>query len=164
MDPMNGERIESVERDRPGVIALPPLIYAAGLTVGLSLQWLFPLGAAFGIAWKLFGGALMAAALTVILWAERTMKRAGTNVNPMKPAVAVVTDGPYRFMRNPMYLSLTLFYSGLSLALGALWPLLLLPGVLAVMHYGVILREEGYLERRFGEVYLQYKAQVRRWL
>lgn len=164
MDPMNRERTESLDHDRPGVIAFPPLIYAAGLLIGLALHGVFPLGVGLGITWKLFGGALMAVALTIVLWAERTMKRAGTNVNPMKPAKAIVTEGPFRHSRNPMYLSLTIFYTGISLALSALWPLLLLPGVLAVMHFGVILREERYLERKFGDVYLQYKARVRRWL
>ena len=169
MTPRSRERIENPQienpqQDHPGVIALPPFIYLAGLVVGLILQWLLPLGITFGIAWRLFGGALMALSLGLAIWADRTLLRAGTHVHPGLPAKVLVTHGPFRYSRNPIYLALTLFYAGLSLVIGTLWPLLLLPLVLAVMHFGVILREERYLERKFGQEYLRYKARVRRWL
>ncbi len=166
MDPTNRHRSEDVEpeQDHPEVIALPPLIYLAGLVPGLILEWLLPLGVAFGIAWRLFGGALMALSLGLAIWADRTLLRAGTHVYPKLPAKVLVTHGPFRYSRNPIYLGLTGFYIGLSLVLGALWPLLLLPWVLGAMHFGVIVREERYLERKFGQEYLEYKARVRRWL
>lgn len=92
------------------------------------------------------------------------MRRAGTNVDPREPTTAIVTGGPYRFTRNPLYVSMTLMYTGISALANALWPMLLLPGVLAVMNKGVIEREERYLERKFGDEYLRYKAGVRRWV
>lgn len=92
------------------------------------------------------------------------MVRAGTNVNPAKPATALVTTGPFRLSRNPLYVSLTLLYVGIALLFNAVMPWLLLPGVLWVVQYGVIKREEAYLEGRFGQAYLDYAAKVRRWL
>ena len=92
------------------------------------------------------------------------MKQAGTNINPLQPATSLVTTGPFRFSRNPLYLSLTLLFAGLSLILNSLWGLIALAPVLAILHFGVILREERYLEAKFGESYRQYRTQVRRWL
>ena len=92
------------------------------------------------------------------------MHRAGTNVDPYEPATAVVTGGPYRFTRNPMYVGFTLMYAGISALFNALPPVLLLPVVQQLMRRGVIEREERYLERKFGDEYLQYKEKVRRWI
>lgn len=76
----------------------------------------------------------------------------------------MVTNGPYRFTRNPMYLGFTLLYLGAAFWVNTAWPVILLPLVLAVMHYGVIVREEAYLERVFAEEYRTYRQRVRRWL
>jgi protein-S-isoprenylcysteine O-methyltransferase Ste14 len=73
-------------------------------------------------------------------------------------------EGPFRHTRNPGYLSLTMIYAGLASLANALWAILLLPAALLVIQRGVIEREERYLERRFGEEYLRYKARVRRWI
>jgi protein-S-isoprenylcysteine O-methyltransferase Ste14 len=96
--------------------------------------------------------------------AEAAMKRAGTNIRPDQPTLAVVSDGPFRFTRNPLYLSLTGLYLGITLLADALWPLLLLVPVLVVLQWGVVAREERYLEAKFGEPYRAYKARVRRWV
>jgi protein-S-isoprenylcysteine O-methyltransferase Ste14 len=92
------------------------------------------------------------------------MLRAKTTLNPAGPASTLVTGGPFRFTRNPIYLGDTLMYLGLALLFGRRGPLLLLPGVLAALDRGVIRREERYLERRFGRQYRAYRARVRRWL
>jgi protein-S-isoprenylcysteine O-methyltransferase Ste14 len=152
------------QSDHPGVIALPPLIYAAAFGLGMIVQLVTPWELTSSGWLKIVGAVVVASGLAVALWAERTMHGAGTHVDPRKPAIALVTEGPFRYTRNPMYLSLTLIYGGITLVVDALWPLVLLPAALLVMHYGVILREERYLERKFGEVYRSYKAQVRRWL
>jgi protein-S-isoprenylcysteine O-methyltransferase Ste14 len=96
--------------------------------------------------------------------AEAAMKRAGTNIRPDQPTLAVVSDGPFRFTRNPLYLALTGLYVGITLLADALWPLLLLVPVLVVLQWGVVAREERYLEAKFGEPYRAYKARVRRWV
>lgn len=105
----------------------------------------------------------VAAALQAFL-GRRALTRAGTPVRPNQPTTAIVTDGPYRYTRNPLYLALTGVYTGISLIVNALWPLVLLVAVLFVIQWGVVAREERYLEGKFGESYLAYKRRVRRWL
>jgi len=92
------------------------------------------------------------------------MHRAGTNVRPDRPATALVTGGPFRFSRNPLYLSLITLYVGITLLFDALWPLILLVPVLAFVHWGIVKREEHYLELKFGDAYRDYKTRVRRWI
>ena len=92
------------------------------------------------------------------------MQRAGTNVNPSLPATTLVISGPFRFSRNPMYLARTLLYLGLGFMANALSVLLTLLPLLVVIRYGVIEREEGYLEAKFGDAYRQYRTTVRRWV
>ena len=92
------------------------------------------------------------------------MKRAGTNIRPDQPTLAIVSDGPFRFTRNPLYLALTGLYVGITLLVDALWPLLLLIPALAVLQWGVVAREERYWESKFGGPYRVYKSRVRRWV
>jgi len=95
---------------------------------------------------------------------RRPHRRAGTTPNPWRATTSLVTGGPYRFTRNPMYVGFTLWYLAATSWVNALWPLLLLPLVLLVMQRGVIAREEAYLRRRFGREYEEYSVGVRRWL
>lgn len=152
------------ERDNPGVVAPPPLIYAGTLAAGLIVNKLAPVGFRPRALRKALGVPLILGGLFIGISGFRAMKRAGTNVDPREPTTTIVTEGPYRFTRNPLYVGMTLLYSGISSLSNALWPMLLLPGVLAVMRKGVIEREERYLERKFGDEYLRYKREVRRWL
>jgi protein-S-isoprenylcysteine O-methyltransferase Ste14 len=92
------------------------------------------------------------------------MQAAGTNVNPALPTTAIVASGPFRFSRNPLYLALTLLYLGLTLAFNTWWGIVVLIPVLIIMHRGVVLREERYLEQKFGETYRHYRSKVRRYL
>lgn len=150
-------------KDRPGVIAPPPLLYLLPFGAGLWLQHPFPLSLALG-GWAVWlGWPLVVAGILGFVLALRALGRAGTSVNPYKASSAVAAAGVYRFTRNPIYLADTLIYTGTALVCGALWPLLLLPLALVVVQQGVIAREEVYLERKFGEDYLNYKARVRRW-
>jgi len=82
----------------------------------------------------------------------------------MKPTTALVTEGPFRYSRNPIYVALTLLYVGVALLINALWILLLVVPALMALRYGVIAREEAYLTQKFGDAYHQYTTQVRRWL
>jgi protein-S-isoprenylcysteine O-methyltransferase Ste14 len=91
-------------------------------------------------------------------------KRHGTPVPTDQPTTALVTTGVYGFSRNPLYLALTAIYLGIGLLLPSLLVLALVVPVLILMHYGVVVREEAYLERKFGEPYRAYKKRVRRWL
>ena len=150
--------------DSPGVIAPPPLIYAGALAAGLLANGLYPVALLPRGISRAFGLALVAGGASIGTWGFRTMRRAGTNVDPYKPATAIVGDGPYRYTRNPLYVGMTLMYGGVTLLANAIPAALLLPFVLAVMQRGVIEREERYLERKFGDEYLRYRGRVRRWI
>lgn len=150
--------------DTAGVVAPPPLIYLAGLAVGFALEALLP-GSSVpaAVQWGL-GGVLVVAGVALLLSFNTAFSRMGTAVEPWKPTTAIVTTGPYRITRNPAYLGMALVYVGVALMSDALWVLAPLPVVLAVVDRGVIAREERYLERKFGQEYLDYKRRVRRWI
>lgn len=153
--------------ETPGVIAPPPLIYLAGVVLGLGGDFLFdlaPLPQVDAAAGLWLGLAFGASGLLLVLWAARCFTRAGTALPPYKPASALVTDGPYQRSRNPIYLGMALIYLGVVCATASLGVLALFPLAVLVMEFGVIRREERYLEARFGEAYLSYKGQVRRWI
>lgn len=92
------------------------------------------------------------------------MRRAGTNVLPGKPTLSIVTGGPFRFSRNPLYIAGSVLYLGLTLISNSAWPLVLSVPMLVVLDWGIVRREERYLEAKFGGDYLAYKTRVRRWL
>jgi len=150
--------------DAPGVVAFPPLIFAAILALELFCHTIFQVELSPPFKFRVAGSILAIVAGATALSAALTMRRAGTNINPARPALAIVTAGPYRFTRNPMYLALCLLNLGIGLLLCDLIPVLLTLALFLVLHYGVILREERYLEKKFGPVYSSYKARVRRWL
>jgi len=155
------------ERDTAGVVCPPPLVYLAGLVLGLGADWLFalpPLPEASGPGGLWLGAAFGASGLGLIFWAGGRFFSAGTPLPPHRPTTALVTEGPYRRSRNPIYLGMVLIYLGVICATASPGALVLLPAVLLVMEFGVIRREERYLERKFGAPYLDYKARVRRWL
>ena len=102
--------------------------------------------------------------LSSVHHATHALARAKTTHNVRQPTTTIVADGVFRYSRNPMYLSLTLLYLGIASLFNSLWMLLLILPVLVVVQLGVIAREERYLERKFGEEYLRYKARVRRWI
>jgi len=158
------EHMSDGERDNAGVIAPPPFIYLGFLVFGLLLNRRVPIAPlprtmARGLGWPLVGGGVL-----LLGWFEWAMRHAGTPANPYKPVSRIVTEGPFRYTRNPAYLSMTMIYAGVAALANALWPFLLLPVTLLVMRRGVIEREERYLERTFGEEYRNYKARVRRWV
>jgi len=97
-------------------------------------------------------------------YAHKAMTRAGTNVFPTLPALALVTDGPFRYTRNPLYIAASGVYVGVALWVDGLVPLLLFPLVVILLHYAIVLPEERYLETKFGESYRAYRSRVRRWL
>ena len=110
------------------------------------------------------GFAIIALAGVIVVSAVLQFRRASTSFSDFAPATHLVTRGPYRLSRNPGYLALSLLYVGIGVAADNLWIVAGLVPILIVMHYGVIVREEQYLKRTFGEEYLQYKASVRRWV
>ena len=147
------------------VLVRPPIAWAVAVVAGFVLDWLEPLPFVPD-DWPggLIGAVIFVLALALAIWAMDTMTRAGTNVPTNRPTTTIVESGPYRFTRNPIYLGMVLGLIGLAIALNSLWLLLTLVPFAAVIRYGVIAREEAYLERKFGDVYRRYRARVRRWL
>jgi protein-S-isoprenylcysteine O-methyltransferase Ste14 len=148
-----------------GVIARPPLLYLAALLLGAALDRLLPLPVPdFTPAHWAVGGVLILTGLAVAIAGIRNFTRAGTAVRTIEPTTALVTTGIHGRSRNPIYLGLFLLYAGIGVAAHSPWILILLLPLALVIRYGVVAREESYLERLFGDAYRDYKARVRRWL
>jgi len=151
-------------RDHSGVFIPPPLLYALVFIAGMLLQRIWPIPMLPSVLGRAVGLVCIFSGVALESWSFLTFLRAGTSVIPVRPSTAIVTDGPFRFSRNPIYVGLTLVYFGAAFWLNTIWPLLLLPALLFLVQFYVISREEQYLERKFGREYLQYKSRVRRWL
>ena len=150
--------------DNPGVIAPPPLIYLAGLIVGNAIEYVWPAPFLPQAVQYSVGGSLIVAGLALAATAMRLFSRAGTNLRPDRPSTALVFEGPYRFSRNPMYISLTMTHLGIAIAADSVWMIAMVIPVLITMNLAVIAREERYLEGKFGDDYRRFKQSVRRWL
>jgi len=149
--------------DHPGVLVWPPIVFGTAVAGALLLGWLRPLPFFTHPAAMWAGAALIFFGVALNVWGAVTMRKAGTNINPARPAVALVSTGPFNFSRNPLYVAGMLLLLGLSLVLNNFWGVLALALAWLILHYGVILREERYLSAKFGESYRQYCATVRRY-
>jgi protein-S-isoprenylcysteine O-methyltransferase Ste14 len=152
------------QADSPGVRVPPPLVFLGGLAIGLVLSTRAPTEYLDRAIAHLVGGVLIGMGVLLASSAVYAFFQARTNLRPDRPSSALVRTGPYRFTRNPMYVSLTMVYVGVAVMTQSLWSLLLLPLVVAFIRSKVIAREEAYMERRFGAEYLRYKSEVRRWV
>jgi len=157
--------MDAAGEDHPRIVAFPPLLWLINAIVSVLVHFFVvsipilpqPFALILGIVCLLAGPSLAWPAL-------RTMRAAGTNVNPAKPALLIVRGGPYRFTRNPMYLALCLVQTAIGFFLNDWITLLFVVPLAIVLHFGVILPEERYLEAKFGEPYLALKREVRRWI
>lgn len=158
----------SETRDNPGLIMHPPLFLAIAIVLALVLEWLT--GLSFLLAPSLaslqfwLGFLITAAGVALPVIGFREFRRAGTNVDPFEPALKLVTTGPYRFTRNPMYLGMVLFMLGLSLVLSLEWGLIFTPVLWFAYDRLVVAREEAYLTNKFGQPYRDLLDRTRRWL
>jgi protein-S-isoprenylcysteine O-methyltransferase Ste14 len=154
-------------RDSAGVIAPPPLIALAAVVLGLALDWLLPaflLSVLLTLVERIaIAVVLIGAGAALAIPAMRGFRSAGTHVEPWKPSSALVTDGIFGRLRNPMYVGLAFLVSGLGIAFASDWTLVMLVVAALVIHFGVVKREERYLEAKFGDAYRQYKARVPRY-
>jgi len=154
------------ERMRLGVdvVIKPPRLFLISIVAGLLMQLLWPLNFASSTVGILLGLSLISGSLGFMFWADGTFKRWDTAVNPDNPTTTLITSGPYRFSRNPMYLAFILIQLGISLAIGSWWLFITLLPAWMILRWGIIAREERYLAETFGTTYLAYKTVVRRWL
>ncbi len=154
--------------DAAAVRVFPPGIPLAAILLGVGLNWLWPIHLGFSFPsperyW--LGGAIVAGAILVLgLWPVVLFRQGGQSENPWKPTPHIEERGPFRVTRNPMYLQMVLVCIGFSVVLMNWWILVLTPVAAWLLQRFVILPEETYLERKFGETYLSYKNRVRRWL
>jgi len=151
--------------DNADVVMHPPIAWALAFVIGLCLNYLYPLPfvpAAVPHVWV--GIVVFAAGFALGIWGMLTIRGAGTRVETNKPTTMIVTHGPYRFSRNPIYLGMFLGLIGLAIGCDSLWILLALVLFYLMIRYGVVAREEAYLTRKFGADYLGFKTRVRRWL
>ncbi len=142
----------------------PPLVFLGYLIAAMILNWLFPLPDPWSTAFRVVGGTAVLAGLMLGATAVARMMRAHTSPDPHHPTTALVTDGPYSFTRNPIYLGFLLIYVGFTLFAGTLWGLLLGPFLIWTVTGIAIRAEERYLRAKFPAEYEAYKARVRRWL
>ena len=150
--------------DNPGVVAFPPLIWLVNTAISVVVHLFIQVPIMRYRICLVCGIVFVILAPTLALSAFKTMKAAGTNVHPSEPALALVRSGPFRFTRNPMYLALCLLQVALGFFLNDWITLLFVVPLALIFHRGVVLREERYLAAKFGEPYLQYKREVRRWI
>ncbi|MEM1160936.1 MAG: isoprenylcysteine carboxylmethyltransferase family protein [Pseudomonadota bacterium] len=158
---------QAAEPDHPGVIAFPPVILASALAVSGLLGFILPMSILpppLAGPSLVTGGVAVLAAGVIAISGILAFRRAGTNIEPHKPALVLVEDGPYRFTRNPMYLGLLLLHLAISLLGSMDWGLFVFPLFWLTLHHGVVLREERYLAAKFGEPYAAYLDRTRRWV
>lgn len=146
----------------PGLLR-PPIVFLAAIVLAIVLNHVWVLSFVPS-AVRLLGPVAVVCAILLFLFSYREFRAAGTSVRGNKHSTAIVRTGPYRFSRNPIYLSFALLMLGLSVWLNDLWLLLTLVPAVAFIAAIVIPREERFLERNFHDEYLRYKASVRRWL
>jgi protein-S-isoprenylcysteine O-methyltransferase Ste14 len=156
-----------ISRDTAGVIARPPLLFLGALLLGLGADRLLPrvfVVPGSDLVLRTVGGCLILIGIALAVAGIRNFARAATPVPTNQPTRALVTTGVHGWTRNPIYLGLFLVYGGIGVAAHSTWVLVLTLPLAIVIRYGVVAREEAYLERRFGDAYLDYKRRVGRWL
>ena len=145
------------------VLARPPIVYLVSILAGFGLNAVWPVEVV-PHAIEPLGGLLTLLAVALFVLSVREFRRAGTPIRTRKPVTAIITTGPYRLSRNPIYLSFTLLQLGLGLWGNSAWVVGTLIPTLVLLSYGVIAREERYMAQKFGDAYLRYRGAVRRWI
>jgi protein-S-isoprenylcysteine O-methyltransferase Ste14 len=143
---------------------LPPFWFALAVAAMVALHLALPLARLIPPPWKWVGVLPLLAGLSLTLAAARIFRLRGTGIKPFSPATTLVTSGPYRFTRNPMYLGLVLMLIGLATLLGSLTPWLVIPPFAWWIDRRFIRHEEAMLETHFGQAFADLRRRVRRWL
>ena len=142
----------------------PPVLLLLALVLGVGARWLTPLRFLPDVAVVPLGPVVVATSLGWFIWAVVTMRGGGGSIPTSEPTEAIVRQGPYRWSRNPIYLSMVALQVGVGIWANSMWFVGLAAVSAWLLWWGVISREERYLERKFGRAYLAYRAHVRRWI
>jgi len=152
------------DEDKPGIVIPQPLLFVLPLLAAFLGDKLIPTGFVHGALRWIVGSLLVAVGLALSILGFLTQRRAGTDPIPFHPTMRIVSWGVYRFSRNPMYVGFGFWTLGIAFLVNSVWMLLAAPIGLVLTDRFVILKEERYLERKFGQEYLSYKRRVRRWI
>ena len=167
-NPLDSGQATAPTLDNPGVKIPPPFVVFPAILIGVAIDYFFPiriLPASLTSFTGWLGVALvLLATVTGPILSFREFRRARTPIGPDEPVSGLVTTGPFRYSRNPMYLSLLVMQLGAGIWLNNVWVVMLLAPVTAWVRWWAIAREERYLHGKFGQAYLAYQAKVRRWL
>ena len=155
------------QTDRAKTAFEPPLLLLASLVLSFALSRFLPLPhwpASLSRSAEVAGVVLILGSLTLMTWAGLSMIRGGGSLPVHTPTPRLVVRGPYRLTRNPIYTGMTLLLVGIGCARESLWFLVIAVATAWLLRWGVLLREEAYLEGKFGDEYREYAKRVRRWL
>jgi protein-S-isoprenylcysteine O-methyltransferase Ste14 len=153
-------------QDNANVIVFPPIILLATVALGVILDGFLPLGLMAHLPWiprMVAGAILLLLGASMPFMVRRAFISAGTNIRPDQPTTALVTSGLFAHLRNPVYVGGCIALLGVALLLGSNWTVILMVPAMLLLHYGVVLREERYLEAKFGAPYRAYMASVPRY-
>ncbi len=154
----------SSEKDWSGVIVPPPIVYLVCLVAGLGLDFFWPIPLLPQAIQFVVGFTIIVSSFLLIGLAFRIFHRSRTPIDYRKPTTEIISTGPFAYSRNPVYVSMTMLMGGIAIAVDSPWVLAMAVPAVLIIHNFVILREEAYLERKFGDDYRRYKAAVRRWI
>ena len=152
--------------DRANFIIFPPVIPYSALAIACVMQWLEPLGLVAHLDRGLrigLGAMITVAGLALMATGQRALVRHGTNVNPLRPTTALVTDGVFRRTRNPLYVGVSVALCGIALIFALDWMLILIVPACVILHFAVVRHEKLYLEQKFGDAYRRYRERVPRY-
>ena len=160
---LNQNKSTNSQPDHAQVITQPPVIYLGSILLGWLINKVFPMTISSGTWFKWVGVIFILIAIIIIALSRREFIKVNTSIRPDKSTTAIITTGPYKVSRNPLYTSLTLFHIALGIVFNNLWILFMVIPAIIMIVLGVITKEEKYLENKFGQQYLDYKSSVRRW-
>ncbi|OQY55821.1 MAG: hypothetical protein DRR08_03915 [Candidatus Parabeggiatoa sp. nov. 2] len=143
---------------------LPPVYFLAFIVAMMALHFLWPIIKLLLFPWNILGLIPFVIGAVIILKANSAFKKHQTTTKPFEESSTLVTDGVFRITRNPMYLGLVLILFGIALFMGSLIPFVIIPLFIVLMYRMFIKVEEKMLKEKFGELYLKYKNEVRRWI
>ncbi len=164
-DSPSSDRVEDKDTKLPKLAAQPPAVFLLAMLGGAVIDaYAVPLSIGLGWAGGVLGVLIVATGIALTMMAMQAYRKAASSPDPHHMPTALVVTGPYARTRNPLYLGTLMIMLGIGIGTNMPWFLIAAVPVMAIIHYGVVLREEAYLEDLFGERYRTYRAGVRRWV